>query len=443
MKTFKNIKVKLLFWYTIITSIVLTIFSVILLNQFQKESIKGVDKQLITVVNEINYAKHFYEPFDLEEFMIKNLFITIYKYEDKKFKKVIATNSSVNIGNFRILRKTYTQIFTSKEHLRVVRLHTDKANEDIYIEVATTIEDKIGPSIAHLKGILNILVPILLIITIFAGYMNIKNSLKPVKKTIDEVKDIELHKLNERVTSYTYKDEIEELVETFNFMLDKLDDSVSKIKRFSNDVSHELKTPLTVIRGEIELGLRKERTNEEYKAILINVLEETKQLQELINSLLFLSKANDEEIKEKFEFIEFDDITLDVISSNKKLLKEKNIKIDFKNFESVTLKAHPLLIKILIGNIVQNAIKYSHKDSKIEICLSEDRLKVKDYGIGIKKQDMTSIFDRFYRVDKSRGRGGYGLGLSIVKSIATIHGFDLGVDSEYEKFTEFTVFLHN
>ena len=88
-------------------------------------------------------------------------------------------------------------------------------------------------------------------------------ALLPVKKTIDEVKDIETNQLEKRLTSHTSNDEIEELVTTFNFMLDKLDDSFSKIKRFSNDVSHELKTPLTIIRGEVELGLRKDRTNEE------------------------------------------------------------------------------------------------------------------------------------------------------------------------------------
>ena len=114
-------------------------------------------------------------------------------------------------------------------------------------------------------------VPILLIISIIIGYFIIKNTLIPVKKIIDEVKDIEANQLKKRLTSHTSNDEIEELVITFNFMLDKLDDSFSKIKRFSNDVSHELKTPLTVVRGEIELGLRKDRTNNEYKNILNSI----------------------------------------------------------------------------------------------------------------------------------------------------------------------------
>jgi signal transduction histidine kinase len=299
----------------------------------------------------------------------------------------------------------------------------------------------IHTSIKHLENILIVWVPILLIISIIIGYFIIKNTLIPVKKIIDEVKDIEANQLEKRLTSHTSNDEIEELVITFNFMLDKLDDSFSKIKRFSNDVSHELKTPLTVVRGEIELGLRKDRTNNEYKNILNSILEETKVLQDLIDNLLFLSKSNDNEIKSKFEDIELDEIITNVISANKQLIKQKQIKIEIKKLESVSCNGHPLLLKILVGNILQNAIKYSHKNSIVEIYLDKNILIIKDYGIGIKNNDLENIFDRFYRVDKSRARGGYGLGLSIAKSIAILHNFQITVDSQYDEYTQFNIKL--
>ena len=302
-------------------------------------------------------------------------------------------------------------------------------------------EDHIHTSIQHLEDILMVWIPILLVFSIIAGYFIIRNALIPVKKTINEVKDIEINQLQKRLTSHTSNDEIEQLVTTFNFMLDKLDDSFSKIKRFSNDVSHELKTPLTVIRGEIELGLRKNRTNEEYKNILNTILEETKLLQELINSLLFLSKANNKEMQSKFETVELDEIITDVIAQNKQLIEEKDIKFKFKKLDSVGCQGHPLLLKILVGNIIQNSIKYSHKSSGIEIYLDKDILKIKDYGIGIQSDDIENIFDRFFRVDKSRGRGGYGLGLSIVKSISELHNFYITVDSQYNKYTQFSINL--
>lgn len=258
-------------------------------------------------------------------------------------------------------------------------------------EFAQVILDKqahIHTSIKHLEDILIIWIPILLIITIIVGYFIIKNTLNTVRKTIDEVKNIEANQLQKRLTSHTSNDEIEDLVSTFNFMLNKLDDSFSKIKRFSNDVSHELKTPLTVIRGEIELGLRKDRTNNEYKDILNSTLEETKILQELINSLLFLSKSNNKEMQSKFETTELDEVISDVISLNKQLIEQKNIEFKFKKLDSVSCNGHPLLLRILVGNIIQNAIKYSHKNSTIDIYLDKNILKIKDNGIGIQSDDI-------------------------------------------------------
>ena len=434
----KNIKTRLLFYYSIVITIILSIFSSVLIMQFYKQNMKTVDNQLLTIINEINYSQHFYTPFDNEEFLIQNFSIVIYQNKNGKFNKISSNKSPIDIENFRVLDKGEFQTFTTINAIRVIRYRSDK-DDNIYIEVATTLKDKIEPAMVHLKDILMVLIPILLVLSIISGYFIIKSSLHPVKKAIDEVKDIESHNLNKRISTLSSNDEIEELITTFNFMLDKLDDSFSKIKRFSNDVSHELKTPLTIIRGEIELGLRKERTNQEYKNILASTLEETKSLQELINSLLFLSKSNNKEIEQQFVDVELDEIITEVIAQNKQLIETKNIKFYFHHFENIIVQGHPLLLKILIGNIIQNSLKYSHKNSIVEISLSKEKLKIKDYGIGIKEEDIKNIFDRFYRVDDARSGTGYGLGLSIVKSIANIHKFTIDVQSQYEEFTLFTI----
>ncbi len=436
----KNIKTRLLFYYSIVITLILSIFSTILIIQFYKQNIKTVDNQLITVINEINYNQHFYTPFDDEEFLIQNFSIVIYQYKNGTFHKISSNQSKIDIKNFVPLNKGEYQSFTTKNEIRVIRYRSDK-NENITIEVATTLKDKVEPAMVHLKDILMVLIPILLILSIISGYFIIKSSLYPVKKAIDEVKDIESHNLNKRISTLSANDEIEELITTFNFMLDKLDDSFSKIKRFSNDVSHELKTPLTIIRGEIELGLRKDRTNDEYKDILKSTLEETKSLQELINSLLFLSKSNNKEIEQQFTDVELDEIITEVIAQNKQLIETKNIKFYFHHFENIIVQGHPLLLKILIGNIIQNSLKYSHKNSIIDISLTATKLLIKDYGVGIKEEDLKNIFDRFYRVDNARSGSGNGLGLSIVKSIANIHNFVLDVKSEYENYTLFTIYF--
>ncbi len=434
----KNIKTRLLFYYSVVITLILSIFSSILIMQFYKQNIKTVDNQLLTIINEINYNQHFYTPFDDEEFLIQNFSVVVYHYKNNKFNKISSNNSQIDINNHEYLEIGEIQPYTTKNEIRVIRYRSDK-DKTIYIEVATTLKDKVEPAMVHLKNILIVLIPILLFLSIISGYFIIKSSLYPVKKAINEVKKIESHNLDKRITTLSSNDEIEELITTFNFMLDKLDDSFSKIKRFSNDVSHELKTPLTIIRGEIELGLRKDRTNEEYKNILKSTLEETKSLQELINSLLFLSKSNNKEIEHQFTDVELDDIITEVIAQNKKLIETKNIKFYFHDFENIIVQGHPLLLKILIGNIIQNSLKYSHKNSIIDISLTVTQLVIKDYGIGIKEDDLKNIFDRFYRIDDARSGSGYGLGLSIVKSIANIHKFTLEVKSKYEEFTQFTI----
>ncbi len=394
----------------------------------------------MTVINEINYKQDFFKEFDNEEFMIKNLFITIYKYEQNRFIKTASNNKkNFDLNKLQSLKKGDFRHFTL-EKIRIVQFHSDR-NGKIYIQAATTINDKVQSQMDHLKNILIILIPILLILSVIAGFFIIKSSLTPVKNAVHEVMDIESHNLNKRITSLTSNDEIEELITTFNFMLDKLDESFSKIKRFSNDVSHELKTPLTIIRGEIELGLRKDRSNEEYKDILKSTLDETISLQELINNLLFLSKSNNKEIEEEFKEVELDEILTDVILQNAKLIESKNIKFDFEPFETVMVHGHPFLLKIMISNILQNAIKYSHKNSTVEITLDDEKLIIKDYGIGIKPEDIKNIFDRFYQVDDARSGSGYGLGLSIVKSIANIHKFTVDIQSSYDEYTKFIINL--
>jgi len=286
------------------------------------------------------------------------------------------------------------------------------------------------------EHLLFITIPILFLLMVSLAWFILNRVLKKVQTIIDEVASIKADDFTTRLSVQNTNDELDELIITFNNMLDKIEQSVKKIKRFSNDVSHELKTPLTVIIGELELGLRKPRTIDEYKNILNTSLEETKILKELIDNLLLLSNMDKQNLYKKFELIDLDELIIDIISHNQLFLQQKNIKIDFKEFENIQIKGNTQLLKVMLSNIIQNSIKYSNKDSKIEITLKNNICIIKDYGIGIKQEYLSKIFDRFYRVDESRARGGYGLGLSIVKDIANLHSIDVNITSEYKKYTQ-------
>ena len=311
------------------------------------------------------------------------------------------------------------------------------------ISVVYVFGENIYDSMEELEHILFISIPLLVLLFVFSAWFLIHNLLKRVQNIINEANEIQADDLSKRLTSTNSSDELEELIITFNSMLDRIEESFNKTKRFSNDVSHELKTPLTVLRGEIELGLRKNRSVDEYKDILNSGLEETKQLQELIDSLLFLSNNNQEELISSFVPIDIDEVVIDTIVTFNDISKSKNISIEFDEFENIVSNGHPFLIKILISNIIENSIKYSHKDSRIQISLKNNELIIKDFGIGIKDEDIKNIFDRFYRVDEVRGRSGYGLGLSIVKQIVTLHNYKTEVKSKYGECTSFKVILSN
>jgi len=296
--------------------------------------------------------------------------------------------------------------------------------------------DGVYQTVEDYEHILFITIPILFLLMILMAWFILTKILNKVQNIINEVESIKIDDFSTRLSIQNTNDELDELIITFNNMLDTIEQSVFKIKRFSNDVSHELKTPLTVIIGELELGLRKSRTNDEYKEILTTSLEESKILKELVDNLLFLSNMNEKNIKNKFELVDVDEVIVDIVGTFNILLEQKNININFKEFENISINANTQLLKVMFSNIIQNSIKYSNKDSQIDISLKDNTCIIKDYGIGIKKEYLNKVFDRFYRVDESRARGGYGLGLSIVSDIAKLHNIKVNITSTYGEFTQ-------
>ena len=285
----------------------------------------------------------------------------------------------------------------------------------------------------------------LLFFASLGGSFIIRKALIPVKSVVRAANEITADDLSLRIDSGNRKDEIGALVDTFNNMIARLEKSVKKIKQFSGDVSHELRTPLTIIRGEIEVLLRKDRESKEYKRTLKSVLEEAYQMEKIIDNLLFLSRI---EASNKIKFTEkilLDEILLEVFKSREQSARSKGINYEIKKIIPVQVKGDKTLLERLISNIIDNAIRYTPSEARIEINLERnDRfalLSIRDTGIGIPEEALPFIFDRFYVVDKSRCKesGGAGLGLSIVKSVADSHGAIIDIQSKINQGTTFRV----
>ncbi len=318
----------------------------------------------------------------------------------------------------------------------------------IAIQTAILISAK-DESLQRTILILFIVNLIIFLASIFSAYFLISRALLPVHNIVVSVNEIEAYDYIKRISTKNIPNEIKELVDTFNELLSRHKESFTKISQFSSDASHELKTPLTVMRVEAEVGLRKERSKTEYKKILEDILSEIAKIQQLIDGLLFLAKTDKLEIKSTFKEVYIDEIVTECVDGLKLYAQKKSIILEISHLAPLTIEANKELLKVACFNLLKNAIDYSLENKKIKIWFVEENdgfvFAIKDQGFGIEKDDLQHIFDRFYRVNKSklRSSGGTGLGLSIVKTILDIHGFDITFESEIQKGTLVKIFIKN
>jgi heavy metal sensor kinase len=289
-------------------------------------------------------------------------------------------------------------------------------------------------------------------------------ALKPVDDITQAARMITSQNLNQRIVPPKVKDEISRLIETFNGMISRLDQSFRQIKQFSSDASHELKTPLTILKGEVEVMLRKERTQQEYQQTLKSNLEEINRMSQIVEDLLLLSRADTGQIELNKGDINLTEMLSEVVAQMDMLARSKGLDLSASNnHHDIHIFGDALRIREMLINLIENGIKYTEEGGSVCISLQKefphaagdpsDRLEkereslikivVSDTGIGISKEDQERIFNRFFRVDKARSReqGGSGLGLSICKWIVEAHQGMIEVESELGKGSSFIVKL--
>jgi signal transduction histidine kinase len=314
------------------------------------------------------------------------------------------------------------------------------------IQVGTSLK-KVFSTMNQFQLIMLLFAPIILIITSLGGYFILTKALIPVKNAVRTARTITTEDLSLRIDSHGRKDEIGDLIRTFNDMIGRLEKSVEQIKHFSTEVSHELKTPLTIIRGEIETTLRKERKKEEYKKILKSVFDEAVKLQKMVNSLLFLSHMITHSDHFSFGLIPLDEIVLKSFEQSERLAQKKKIKLILNRIDPVFITGEETLLNRMIMNILENSIKYTPPGGTVELALEKRKnnivLSIKDNGQGIPRRDIPRVFERFFTVEKETKKrdGGLGLGLSIVKRIADMHRATIKIKSELSKGTLVKIFF--
>lgn len=304
-----------------------------------------------------------------------------------------------------------------------------------YLLVAMSLEDA-TMVLNNLSEILIIAYPLILLILFVIARLIAGRSIKPISAIIETSNIITKDNLKSRIPLPQNRDELFILSETINNLLDRIESTIDREKQFTSDASHELRTPLTIIKGTLEVLIRKPRNQEEYHEKINFCVSEVNRLNHLVDQLLLLARFENQKQSIKIEKIHLNTTISDTIAQYSSIIQAKNITISFNSDKDYFVTTDNYLLAIIINNIVSNALKYSNPNSNINISIFENEDKIKcqitDFGIGIAKEDLEKIFNQFYRskaIEHTEIKG-TGLGLSIVKRLSALLAIDVQISSQ-------------
>jgi two-component system heavy metal sensor histidine kinase CusS len=281
-----------------------------------------------------------------------------------------------------------------------------------------------------------------------AGYQIARRGIRPVEDMATTARHISSTNLRERILTAGYPVELASLADTFNEMLDRLEESFERIARFSADIAHDLRTPVNNIRGEAEVALARARTVDEYRDRLESCLEETVRLSDLIGALLFLARAESPLAHPHRVPVDVGELLAGVREYYDASAVEAGISLTTASIvEPIFAKLDRTLIQRAVGNLIANAVAHTPPGGSVTLRANADattiRIDVSDTGEGIPQDALPKVFERFYRVDKSRSQasGGTGLGLSIVQSIMALHSGRVEIASKLGHGTRVTLYI--
>lgn len=318
-----------------------------------------------------------------------------------------------------------------------------------YIVTAAAYDGYGYNNLYELQQNLLILFVVGLTLLFLAGYFLARASLKPIRDIVKEAESITAQHIHKRLPVKNGKDELGELSTTFNALLERLEISFNSQKMFVSNVSHEMRTPLAALMAELDLALQKERTGEQYRQAMQNVLQDARRMNKLIDGLLNLAKADYQKEQIKMQEIRLDELLLDVREFILRAHPEYHIDLLFEQEEAdddrlITVMGNLYLLNIAFSNLIENNCKYSdNKSSFIQISYWDKHtvIRLSDSGIGMSDTDKAHLFTLFYRGTQENVTEGHGIGMALSQKIIHLHQGTISVHSEEGKGTTFVVEL--
>jgi heavy metal sensor kinase len=348
-----------------------------------------------------------------------------------------------------ITKSELTFLTTNLDYLQYrIAMRAVEVNGHTFRVRAAVLTEPFDQALDRFRLILRDTLPFLVVLASLAGYWLSGRALAPVNAIIKTARGVGVQNLSSRLAVPPANDELRRLSETLNAMLGRIEASVKRLTQFTADASHDLRTPVALIRTSAELALRRSRTEEEYRETLSRILATSEETTHLIENLLTLARADAGAANLHFE-------NLDLVPHLERVAAEAGILSASKGIQvssefpagPVRVSADPAAIERLLLIVVENAVKYTPSGGKIALNLANGsgnaRIEIHDSGIGISGKDLPHIFERFYRADQARSRetGGSGLGLAIARWIVDLHGGLIEAESTCDNGSVFRITL--
>jgi heavy metal sensor kinase len=316
------------------------------------------------------------------------------------------------------------------------------------VQVASSLED-VHAVMKDLRNLLLFLIPAVFVVACLGGYWLSWRALAPVDEITRVAKSISVQNLSQRLTVPQTGDEIQRMAEAWNGLLDRLEGSVKRIRQFTADASHELRTPVALIRTTAEFALRRERRTSDYQSALGEIQIEAERMTELTESLLTVARADANGLELPLAEIDLNETIWDVFRQIDRVAAVQGVAMQLELAdEPATVKANAPAIRRLLLGLIDNALRHTPSGGSVTISTTRMQngvvLAVQDTGEGIQAEALPHVFERFFRADPARGSGsGAGLGLSIAQAIAQAHRSELTVQSEPGTGARFALVLRS
>lgn len=457
---FDSVRIRLTLWYAGVLGLSLIAFALVIyyaagniFHERQDESLRSTAQTVASAyVEELAEAHSLSKAGEvvLQEITFPNRYVQLTDSTGKPLAASANLAGSTIVIPASVLADARTRGFSHATvnglRVTVVPLSTD---QDLgYAAVAEPLS-VVEAGLRELRRDLFAGVLLVLLLASAGGYFLARKSLAPIASMNSQTQRISAENLSARLDITNSRDELGRLATTINDLLARLENSFKEQQRFIADASHELRTPLAVLRGETEVALGKTRTVEEYQRSLSLIQDEAEQLSRIVEDLFILARQpiNTRAALSK-ERVSLNDAVRDCARAAQVLATQKGVQLKLENdLPSIALNGNQELIRRLILNLLDNAVKYTPAGGEISLALARENgnaeIVVRDTGIGIPESAQPRVFDRFYRVDKARARamGGAGLGLSIAQWIVEVHGGEISVASAPGRGSTFTILL--